>query len=287
MKKVFLYGKLFRVKHYIKNVLILVPLLFSGQFFDYKKLCYGVVGCISFCLMASAVYIFNDLRDLEKDKVHPRKCNRPIAEGSISKKDAVISMIICVVASLVVILFGMKTVSYILYPILYWMLNILYSLGLKNVPLVDILILVSGFLLRVLYGAQITDIEVSGWLYLTVVAISFYMGLGKRRNEIRNQNKIDETRPVLQHYTYEFLDKNMYLCLGLTNTFYALWAMSNEDKILLWTVPLVLIITMKYGLNVEQKYSEGDPVEVIWGDKIIWCLGIIYLAIVVGVLYFI
>lgn len=286
MKKILVYIQLLRIKHYIKNLLVFVPLLFSGQFFDCQKFKFGIWGCLSFCFMASAVYIFNDLKDVEKDKLHPRKCMRPIAGDTISKTSAVFFMIICVLLSIAVIMLGFQMMRYLVLPFIYLILNVMYSMGLKNVPLVDILILVSGFVLRVLYGAQVTDIEVSGWLYLTVVAISFYMGLGKRRNEIGKQEKTEEMRPVLKYYTYEFLDKNMYLCLGLTNTFYALWAMSHNKKIILWTMPLVLLMTMKYSLNIEQKASDGDPIEVIWEDKILWILGLVYLLIIVGALYF-
>ena len=102
------------------------------------------------------------------------------------------------------------------------MLNLLYSFGLKNVPVADIAILVSGFLLRVLYGSSITGIEISKWLYLTVIAMSFYLGLGKRRNELEKHGG-ESTRKVLEAYNKNFLDKNMYMCLSLAIVFYSLW----------------------------------------------------------------
>jgi len=149
---------------------------------------------------------------------------------------------------------------------------------LKNVPIMDIAILVSGFLIRVIYGGVICNIEVSNWLYLTVMAISFYMGLGKRRNEIIKQGT--ESRKVLKFYNYEFLDKNMYMSLAITIVFYSLWCMdigavSNSLINIIWTVPLVLIICMKYSLDIEGD-SLGDPVDVILSDKLLLGLALIY-----------
>ena len=124
-------------------------------------------------------------------------------------------------------------------------------------------------------GARITEITISGWLYLTVFSGAFYMGLGKRRNELKNQGESGETRAVLKNYTYGFLDRNMYVCLTLTDTFYALWAMSRENRYLIWTVPVVMLILMRYSLDVEGS-SDGDPVEVILHDRILLVLAGIY-----------
>lgn len=170
---------------------------------------------------------------------------------------------------------------------LYLALNLGYSFGLKNVVLLDILILVSGYLIRILYGSVITDIPVSSWLYLTVMAFSFYMGLGKRRGEIGNSEK--NTRKVLRFYNKDFLDKNMYMTLGLGIVFYSLWCVNSgtiaiySNKIV-FTIPLVIIICMKYSLTVEGD-SDGDPISVILRDKWLMLLGAIYGAVIICLLY--
>ena len=139
--------------------------------------------------------------------------------------------------------------------------------------------MVSGFLIRVLYGSNITNIEVSNWLYLTIISASFYMGLGKRRNELKVQEKVGNTRNVLKYYNKEFLDKNMYMCLCMTIIFYSLWFQDLNSKYIMWTIPIVLLICMKYSLNIESN-SSGDPVEVLLKDKVlILLIGIYAIAI--------
>ena len=178
------YLKLLRVHHYIKNFLIFGALACSGNFFCKDKLITTILGFISFCLISSVIYIINDINDIEKDKLHPTKKNRPLASGEISKFNGIITAIIIATAGIIFNLSIFKISSSLLL-LLYFVLNLGYSLGLKNIPIIDITILVSGFLIRVLYGAWITNIDISNWLYLTVIAASFYFALGKRRNELK------------------------------------------------------------------------------------------------------
>ena len=119
-------------------------------------------------------------------------------------------------------------------------INVAYSMGLKDVPLLDVTILASGFLLRVLFGAVLTGTEVSEWLYLTVLSGAFYFSLGKRRNELQKK-KDGDTRKVLKYYTRDFLDKNMYMCLALLNTFYALWCKDITNAGMVYAVSQTLL----------------------------------------------
>ena len=173
---------------------------------------------------------------------------------------------------------------------LYFILNLAYSFGLKNIPIVDIAILVSGFLIRLHYGAFITNIAVSNWLYLTVIAFAIYFVLGKRRNELK-QIGDKETRRVLESYPLTFLDKHMGMYLTMGNIFYALWtadehnAPSYNDKYLIFTVPIVLLITMKYSLNLENGSSSGDPMEVLLKDKLLLILCVIYILLMFVFIY--
>ena len=131
------------------------------------------------------------------------------------------------------------------------------------------------------YGDAHTGIAISDWLYLTVIAVSFYLGLGKRRGELARQK--GETRKVLKYYTYEYLDKYMQISLGLSITFYALWSMGAEQG-MVWTVPLVICLCMKYSLTVEGD-SDGDPVEVSCRDKVLLALAAVFAALVLAILY--
>ena len=288
MKKLKNYLKLIRVKHYLKNFLIYAPLLFSGNFFKDYYFITTILAFIAFSFMASVVYIINDIKDVEKDRLHPIKKNRPIASGNVSKAEGIILAIILFVISIVINAFiSTSTLSYVIL-LGYLIMNIAYSFGLKNVPIIDILILSIGFLLRVFYGAIIININVSNWLYLTILAISFYLGLGKRRNEI---DKSKDSRKVLKQYNRAFLDKNMYMCLSLTIMFYALWCVDpiNTTRFkginyLLITVPLVILICMKYSLDIEGD-SFGDPVDVVFSDKTILALIAIYGILMLMILY--
>lgn len=172
---------------------------------------------------------------------------------------------------------------------LYLILNAGYSFGLKDIPLVDISILVSGFLIRVSFGAIITDIWVSNWLYLTVMTMALYFALGKRRNEWM-RTKDGTTRKVLTAYPVGFLDKGMWMCLTLAIVFYTFWstdaqtiAAYHTDR-LIFTVPIVLLITFRYSINLEGA-SDGDPVEVLLHDWVLLGLCLLLLAVLFAILY--
>ncbi|MEK3764649.1 UbiA prenyltransferase family protein [Solibacillus sp. FSL K6-4121] len=273
----------------MKNGLIFAPLIFSGNLLNGELFFNTMLGFIAFSFIASTVYIVNDLQDAELDRLHPTKCKRPLAANLVSVKSATVLAVGLVIISFIINMYisGNNIIAW-LSIILYLLLNLAYSNGLKNYPIIDVAILVSGFVLRVLYGSGITEIEISNWLYLTVISMSFYLGLGKRRNELLKQKNV--SRKVLKYYNHNFLDKNMYMCLALTIVFYSLWTvdpitierMSND--LLVWTVPLIILICMKYSLNIE-KDSDGDPVEVVIRDKFLLGLVIMFLIFSIGIIY--
>ena len=276
--------RLMRPRHYIKNLLILVSVTFDRNLFRPAVLAQALLGFGAFCLLASAVYVLNDIRDVEADRQHEVKRARPIASGAVAIPEA------WGLAALQLAAFGNRGNSLLL-MLAYFAVNLGYSLGLKHIPFLDIVLLVMGFVLRVVYGAAIVGSSTSAWVYLTVFALSFYLGLGKRRNELaRLPQGGGATRRVLQYYSYEFLDKFMYLCLTLAVTFYALWSADEEvaakygtDK-LIWTVPMVIIILMKYSADIESS-SYGDPVDVISQDKVLLGLCVLFGLAMVGLIY--
>ena len=252
----------------------------------HRKFMATLLGMIAFSLVTSAVYIINDIRDAEKDRMHPTKKKRPIASGAVTPVHAVILMAVILIVAMVLLAVSDATAGSYTLVLLYLFINVAYSMGLKDVPLLDVTILASGFLLRVLFGAVLTGTEVSEWQYLTVLSGAFYFSLGKRRNELQKK-KDGDTRKVLKYYTRDFLDKNMYMCLALLNTFYALWCKDITNagmKYAMWTVPIVILICMKYSLTVEGN-SEGDPVEVLLHDKVLMALCVVYGIVMVAMLY--
>lgn len=277
------YLKLLRVKHYLKNVLVFVPLFFSQVFFT-DSLMRVLLGFISFSLMSSTVYIINDIQDAEQDKNHPIKCLRPIASGEVSVPVAKALCVVCFLLSIAATLIAEEGYFSTLVLAAYLFLNVFYSAGLKSYPIIDIVILATGFVLRVIYGAIIADVWISGWLYLVIWTGALYMALGKRRNEIQKIKAQANTRAVLKHYSIGFLDKNMYVCVALANVFYALWAQDHESQLYLWSVPIFMLILMKYSLDIESD-SDGDPTEVILKDKLLLCLVVLLVLYLFVVLY--
>ena len=281
------YIKEMRVHHYIKNLLVFVPLACSGQFFLFGKLIASIYAFLSFCFISSAIYFINDIRDIEKDRNHPTKCNRPIAAGQIPIKSAIVFTLFLIAVAIVFNVLCFNIYSSLLL-LLYFAINLGYSFGLKNIPLLDIAILVSGFLIRALYGSVVTDIQISNWLYLVIISVAFYLGLGKRRNELTKQS--EDTRKVIKKYPFAFLDNNMYVCMALIFVFYALWTVDEKTVAvyhtsgLIWTVPVVILIFMKYSLTVEGN-SDGDPVEVLIHDKVLVGLCVLYLILMFVLLY--
>lgn len=273
--------KLLRPTHYIKNFLIFLPLFFSRQIFTYKFF-KAYAGFLAFCLIASAVYIINDLMDVEKDRCHPVKCKRPIASGAVSVQHArLLCGLLIIISFAILFIFRMNITVYGL-MLIYMLINIGYSAGFKNYPVIDITLLASGFLIRVLYGGISSDVAISSWLYLTVISFAFYMGLGKRRNELREVSD-GNTRTVNKYYTESFLDKQMYMCLALGLVFYSLWTMDQNES-LMCTIPIVLVICMKYN-HIMEDSAKGDPIPTLLSCKVLITLLLVYIMILFLVIY--
>lgn len=281
------YLKLIRIKHWIKNGLIFLPLFFSGKFTELDNFTNTILAFLSFSLGASMVYIINDINDIDNDRKHPTKCKRPLASGEIKVKKAYLILIIFAIATIAFNgLISIDKITTWLLLLTYLGSNIIYSLGAKNIALLDITILVLGYIIRIYYGATVINVTVSNWLYLTVLFMAFFLGLGKRRNEIEKTGT--KSRKVLTVYTKEFLDKTMYMCLGLTIMSYSLWCeeiSKLQGKVsFMFTIPLVVIICMKYSLDIE-KDSDGDPTETLFHDGILIGLVTLYAIVTLILIY--
>jgi 4-hydroxybenzoate polyprenyltransferase len=250
------------------------------------------MGFCVFSLLSSTVYMINDIKDREEDRNPSKKRKRPLAAGTISEKAAVKAIFIFLIAAAGLV-YGMRlSGGLIMYAagilIAYLALNIVYSFGAKNIPIIDIIILASGYVLRVIFGGIIINVRISFWLYLVITLCAFYLGFGKRRNEIIRQET--GTRKVLQAYTYNFLDKNMYVCQALCIVFYSLWSVDTETThrlgtfAFVYTVPVVFLIFLKYSLNIERG-SDGDPVTVLLNDKVLLALLVFYAIVSVLIVF--
>ena len=274
------YLDLFRVKHYVKNLIIFMPVFFSGGLFNPQKILLLLPAFFSFCFMASSIYIFNDLCDLESDKNHFSKKERPLACGKIQKSNAIISMFFCILVSVILSIYpGNVIAMFILF--LYFVLNIFYSKVLKRIPVIDIVVLASFYWLRLYYGAVILHITISQWLYLVVMSGSLYLALGKRRNELLISA---ESRDVLKYYSNSYLNHYMYVCSALTIVFYALWTINFKKPEIVWTTPFLVFLLMSYSFVIESN-SEGDPVEVVFNNKILFLIFVLFAACIFAFIY--
>ena len=270
--------RLLRPTHLMKNGLIWLPIFFSHRLLEWETFFAAAMAFLSFSLAASSVYVFNDICDAGKDRLHPKKCRRPIASGLIPIPVAAGVWIVMIAGAILLnIFFSARRNGVMLSLILllvYLVLNVGYSIKWKNIPIVDVAILSSGFLIRVLYGGEFYSIQTSPWLFLTVFSISVFMGLGKRRTELKQLGREGRTRTVLKSYTADFLDKNMYLAASLGIVFYSLWSMSVHAGVkVIWSVPLVAFCFMRYSYVIETKDSNGDPVSLILKDLPLLLLG--------------
>lgn len=270
--------KLLRLPHWIKNGLVLFPLFFSGKLFKGEGIFTAVCGFLIFSLLSSSIYLFNDLQDVEKDRNHPEKRNRPLAAGIIGIRTAWGIFTGLTVLAIIAELAVTENLTALLILLIYWGLNLAYSKGLKNLPVIDFSILASGFILRILYGGVLCDIPISCWLFLCVLSVALFMAIGKRRNELRAIGNDGSTRTVLKLYSKDFLDKNMYLAAALAIVFYSLWTVSPAlaDSRMVYTVPLALLVFFRYSFLVESEDSSGDPVNVLFGDRMLQLLSFIF-----------
>ena len=277
--------RLMRPKHYLKNVLIFLPLVFGHQLGSADTIRRTLIGFAAFSAVASVVYIVNDLRDVEVDRQHPTKLSRPIASGVVPVPFGIALVVVLVpVAGALSWLAGSNVIGYVMLAG-YLLINLAYSFGLKHIPILDVSILAVGFIARVYYGADIADIAVSDWFYLTMFSFSFFVSFGKRRNEILQTGTA--TRVVNARYVPSFLDKAMYFSAAVAVVFYALWTIDSGQAhgLLIWTVPLVLVIFLVYILRVEQPDQSGDPIDVVVGSPSLLSLLAAYGVVVVGLLY--
>ena len=178
MKKII---NLLRPTHYVKNIFIFLPLFFSGQITLMEKSVSAIIAFVAFSLSASAIYIFNDLRDIKNDKMHPVKKLRPLASGLVSKKLAFFLMIILLCISLSLMI-TVSTKSLIIL-IIYILLNLAYSLGLKRIPIIDITIISIGFVLRLFVGSFAYNVDLNTWILIMTFLLALFIALGKRRDD--------------------------------------------------------------------------------------------------------
>ncbi|MCL2168880.1 MAG: decaprenyl-phosphate phosphoribosyltransferase [Defluviitaleaceae bacterium] len=270
MTKIIDFAKLARPKHWVKNILVFVPVVYAGGISDFGAVFAAFMSFVAFCLVASAVYVLNDIVDCEKDTAHPVNRTRPVASGRVGKSSAAFFASFLTVAGFsVALLFGGWVVM--VFAFAYVLLNLFYSFFLKHVPVLDCFCIAAGFVIRIYAGGGAVGEGISEWLFLTVTFGALFMAFGKRRGEAAQVGAGSAARRVLKGYDLGFLSGVTYTCAGITVVFYALWAMGSEPPLMIYTIPLVAFIICKYLLNAQAEDSFGDPVSIIFQDKPLIC----------------
>ena len=269
------YFILTRPFQWVKNVIIFIPLIFAKKLFELDAFVLSSIAFVSFILASSIIYIFNDICDLEKDKKHPIKKNRPLANNSLKKKDAYLLIILLGLLLLVLLKSNISIIGII---IIFFILNIFYSLYFKNVIIIDLVIVSLSYVIRVLAGSIIINVALSAWLLICVFSTSLFLISFKRLAEIKISGF--KSRPILKKYNNEILLKIIDVSAICSIIFYSLYTVFVNPN-LIYTVPLIFLGFFRYYyLYYTAKTFEESPVKIIFGDKPILVLLILWLIIV-------
>jgi 4-hydroxybenzoate polyprenyltransferase len=282
--------KTMRPRQWIKNGFIFFALIFDRQLFMTEPFLRTVVGFFLFCLVSSAVYLFNDIADVEADRNHPEKKNRPIASGKLPIRVAWMSALLL---AFVAIPLGYWLSPYFaLILAAYLVINLLYSRWLKHVSILDVLIISSGFVLRVAAGvALIYPVErFSPWLYMITILFSLYVGLGKRRAELNLLAQgASAHRRVFEGYTLPLLDQYITIVSGMTIVAYSLYTFSApnlpENHAMMLTIPFVVYGIFRYLQLIQIGHAAGSPDEVALKDRPLQITVLLWGLAVIGIFY--
>lgn len=268
--KLFKFLRLIRVHQWIKNVFVFVPLLFSLHLFDKDYFLTTLYAFLVFCLASSAIYVINDLVDIESDRAHPLKKNRPLPSGAISKTTAIITSSLFLVLVFWMMMYFNK--EFIFLVVTFVVLNVLYSFWFKNIVLLDIFSIAAGFSIRVLAGAFVIQVPISSWLLLTTMFISLFLGVMKRRSELvlvtENSKQILETaeqksRKVLAQYSLNFADQMATVAATGVIVCYALYTVAPrtvsvfQTERLIYTTPFVVFGIFRF-MYLEYISGKGE-----------------------------
>jgi 4-hydroxybenzoate polyprenyltransferase len=281
--------KTMRPRQWIKNGFVFFALIFDRQLFLLDPFLRTLAGFFLFCLISSAVYLFNDIADVEADRNHPEKRFRPIASGQLPVGFAWAAALLLVVISL--------PLAYVLSPgfflvlLTYLVINLLYSRWLKHVPILDVMIIALGFVLRVAAGVTLITVErFSPWLYVITLLFSLYIGLGKRRAEISLLSQSAAAhRKVLDGYTLPLLDQYITIVSGTTIIAYSLYTFSAvnlpTNHTMMLTIPFVIYGIFRYLQLIQIGHAAGSPEEVALKDRPLQITMVLWMLTILAVFY--
>ncbi|MFK7817079.1 MAG: decaprenyl-phosphate phosphoribosyltransferase [Planctomycetaceae bacterium] len=278
-----------RPHQWMKNLLCFIPVVFTGNLDEPQLILGALTAVLAFCLGASGVYLFNDLRDRTLDQQHPVKKLRPIASGQLPLGIARTALVLLWLGSLGVAL--ACNVTFLALMAFYLFQNVAYTCGLKKIVILDVMLVANGFLLRAAGGAFAINVTASPWLVLCTLTLALLVAFGKRRHEIRLLVDAGAHRHTLVEYSPEFLDQSMSMAAASAMVMYSLFTLSPYvirtygSQALVLSVPMVLYAIFRFVFLVREKSYGGDPTRMFVTDRPMLINGILWLAICIYAIY--
>ena len=278
-----------RPRQWVKNLFVFAGLIFSQSLFT--PLVWPALGAfVIFCALSGAIYVFNDLADVEKDRLHPTKRYRPIARGALSARAAAGLGVLLLAGSLTAAYF--LSVPFGVVATAYAGLLTAYSVWLKHMVILDVLTVAAGFVLRAVAGAAAIGVEISGWLVICTILIALFLALGKRRHEYRTlKGDAAAHRPILAEYSEGFLDQMVAVVTASTVTAYALYTMSPETvgkfhtRLLPVTLPFVLYGIFRYLYLLYRREMGGNPSDLLLNDRALLVNTVLWMIALLVIIY--
>ena len=284
--------KLLRPKDWAKNLFLFIPSFFAEKFFDINTLGRLALGFVAFAFMASCIYIINDYRDVEDDRKHPVKRKRPLAAGTVKKGTALVLSILLFLSAIAIGYFLDPTLQFLFVLGLYFTLNIAYSLGFKNIAILDILILAAGFVLRVKAGAVIAKVDTSEWLIIMTYLLALFLSIAKRRDDLLLKMETgSEMRRSMSGYNLDFLNTMLAFFSAIIIVSYIMYTVSGQTYTrlrthrLYYTSVFVIAGILRY-LQITFVFKRsGSPTEILYKDRFIQVTLLLWVFSIYGILY--
>jgi len=283
---------LIRINNWLKNLFVIAPLVFSLKIYDLTSIYNSFFAFISFCFLSSSLYIINDIIDIEKDREHPRKCNRPLTKGIISIKAGLFVALIFFITSIIISLY--INTNFIIIILFYITNTLLYSIWLKNINILELILVSLNFVIRIIGGCVSISVVPSHWIIIITFFIALFLTLIKRKSEIKTiPNSYIVHRNVLKNYTIPILDKYIYISATIVVFGYILYSIDNHvittfnTHNLIYTSIFVVIGIFRFiQLSEINTYNdEGDPTTLIIYDKFLQITILMWLLSIFAIIY--
>jgi 4-hydroxybenzoate polyprenyltransferase len=280
-----------RPKQWTKNAFIFAALVFDRKLLDWHALIITIAAFALFCLLASSVYLINDVLDRESDRNHPIKKNRPIASGRLPVSTALIVAFVLLIVSLVGAYF--LNIDFLYICGIYFVVNLLYTKWLKHMPIIDVFVIAACFVLRVAAGVSVIQVQrFSPWLYVVTTLLSLYLGFGKRRAELSVlvNDSPQSHRKVLSGYSIELVDQFITVVSASSIIAYSLYTFSApnlpDNHVMMFTIPFVLYGIFRYLYLIKMQNAGGEPEEILLRDRPIQATVLLWVLAVMVIFYF-